>query len=1144
MRKYHVGLLIILFIHPGAIGIYAQSCVSSNNNTIINFSCGLNCGNLNLRVPDLRTTSNYAVTTIPYNPYPYTTPFGNELTTLYSDDVFSSKIALPFQFCFYDSVFSKLVVGSNGLITFDTLNANCFNSWNISPAIPYALGTQCPPPGLQGSAYYPKASIMGAYSDLDPRNSPVSPSDRKIECRVEGAAPCRRFIASFYHVGTFGSNSCSNTTPNTFQIVIYESTAIIEVYFEQKACFSSTNSGKAILGVQDWTQTKAVTAAGKNATQWTAQNEAYQFIPSGGATRFINSQLFTMSGSLVATATTSFTIPGSIGLTFPNICPAGNSEQFIVRTSYSSCADPVATLITEDTITINQTNSLSATTTVTNLNCATGSTGSIIVTVPPNSGVPPYQYSLNGGPLQGSNTFTGLSTGAYTVFATDINGCSSTLNVAVNRIGNLGVGYTSINSSCSGMNNGNITILPPSIYTPIQYSLNGGVPQSSNIFSGLAAGTYTISVTDAIGCSGSTTIIITQGGNVTATFASTPTSCSGVNNGTITVTPAGGSFPYQYSLNGGPLQSSNVFNGLAAGNYTIRVVDVNGCFYTNSVTITPGVPLNATITKTDVSCNGAANGTITVNVSTGTPPYQYSLDNVTWLTSNIFTGLTAGTYTVYYRDNNACTNSQSVTITQPAVLTAILTPQSPRCFGYNDGSITVGPSGGTGPYQYSSDNISWQGTNVFSALTAGSYTIYCRDVNGCITSKNITLSQPPPLSATVAVVDASCNGGADGQIIISATGGISPFGYTVTTPSLQASNIFNVNPGTYFATVVDANVCVATVPNVVVGLSNNLSITASPDVTICEGISTQLSVISNANQFSWTQGSSLNNAGIQNPVASPLVTTQYIVTATFGQCSGKDTIVVNVKRAPVPNAGPDVEICAGQNYTLQGSGGTQFIWTPPSTLSNAALPNPLSTPQQTTTYSLGVIDSNGCASLIQDQVIVTVTPPIIVKTNPADTVVFAGDKFQLMASSGATNYSWSPGVGLSNPFIANPVLTVSSDVTFRITATTPAGCRGEGKLTVKVYKGPEIYMPTGFTPNNDGKNDVFKPITVGITNLNYFQVYNRWGQIIFSTAKLNEGWDGRVTGAEQPSGTYVWMVQGVARDGRVITKKGTVTLIR
>jgi hypothetical protein len=385
------------------------------------------------------------------------------------------------------------------------------------------------------------------------------------------------------------------------------------MYFEQKVCLSSTNSGRGILGLQDWTQTKAVAAAGKNATQWSAQNEAYQFIPSGGATRFINSQMFTMAGSLVATATTSFAIPGSIGLTFPNICPSGNSEQFVVRTSYSSCADPNEILTTDDTITINKTSSLNATTTVTNLNCATGSTGSITVTVPPNSGVPPYQYSLNGGPLQNSNVFNGLSTGTYTVFATDINGCNSTSNVTVIRTGNLGVGFSSANSSCSGVNNGSITILPPSVYLPIQYSINGGVPQSSNVFNGLAAGTYTINVTDAVGCTGSTTITIIQGTGVTAAIATTPTSCSGVNNGTITVTPGGGNFPYQYSLNGGPLQNGNVFSGLAAGNYTIKVVDVNGCNSSYPVTINAGVALNATISKTNVSCNGAADGTITVD---------------------------------------------------------------------------------------------------------------------------------------------------------------------------------------------------------------------------------------------------------------------------------------------------------------------------------------------------------------------------------------------------------------------------------------------------------------------------------------------------------------------------------------------------
>jgi gliding motility-associated-like protein len=251
-----------------------------------------------------------------------------------------------------------------------------------------------------------------------------------------------------------------------------------------------------------------------------------------------------------------------------------------------------------------------------------------------------------------------------------------------------------------------------------------------------------------------------------------------------------------------------------------------------------------------------------------------------------------------------------------------------------------------------------------------------------------------------------------------------------------------------------------------------------------------------------------------------------------------------VNPAPIPDAGPDVEICYGQDYTLQGSGGVQYLWSPPSTLSNGALPNPLSTPPQTTIYSLNVIDANGCASLAADQMKVTVTPPIIVRTFPSDTVVFAGDKFQLLATSGATNYSWGPTAGLSNPFIPNPVLTVTSDVTFNIVATTAAGCRGDGTVTVKVFKGPEIYMPTGFTPNGDGKNDKFKPFTVGITNLNYFQVYNRFGRLVFSSKTLNDGWDGRIGGIDQPTGTFVWMVQGVARDGKVITKKGTVTLIR
>lgn len=1143
-----MGLFLFFLFILRTNGAYSQNCVSPNNGTVINLACGTTCGNINLQVPDLKTTSNYIVTTIPYTPYAYTTPAGTELTSIYVDDVYSPIINMGFDFCFYDSVFNRCVVGSNGLITFDPANASCGNSWQQTQPIPYAGGSIC----SAGAAYYPKASVMGVFTDVYPIAAASAP-DRKIECRVEGIAPCRKFIASFYHVGMFGvgnyspgGTNCNSQNPSTFQIVLHESTGIIEVFIESKLCIPNSNpgGGNAIMGVQNWARNAAVAAPGKNATPWTARNEGYRFVPSGGASRFINSQVFTLSGSLVATATTSNPSPGNIGLSFTNICPSGPTEQFVVRTSYSSCSDPTNAFITQDTITVNKSNGLGATITTTNLNCTTGSSGSVTVNVPAGNGVAPYQYSINAGPLQSSNVFNNLTDGSYSIYVVDANGCSSTLTANITRAGNLGVGYTSINAACSGNNTGSITILPPSVWSPIQYSLNGGTPQTSNIFTGLGAGTYNVTVTDAIGCSGSTNIVITSGAGIVATFNPTPTSCTGVSNGTITINASGGTLPYQYSLNNGPLQSSNVFTGLPPGTYSAKITDATGCSSIYPVVVLAGTPLTATVTKTDVSCNGGSDGSIYVIVSNGTFPFQYSLDNISWQTNPILSGLAAGTYTVYYKDNNSCSNFQTVTINQPAALNAILTPQSPKCFGYNDGSLTVTVIGGSAPYQYSLDNVNWQGGNIFNAMAAGAYTVYCKDARGCVVSRSVTINQPAAITGSFVVTDASCNGGADGKITVSASGGTAPLSYSLGLPAQQTSNIFNVVPGTYSIMILDANNCVLTIPNAVVGLTNNLSVAASADTTICEGKSTQLNVTSNATQFSWTQASSLNNATIQNPVANPTVTTQYVVTATFGQCTGKDTVIVNVNAAPIPNAGPDVEICYGQDVELQGSGGVQYLWTPPLGLSNGALQNPVSNAAQTTTYSLNVVDANGCMSLLPDKMVLTVTPPIIVKTNPVDTVVFAGDQFQLLASSAATNYSWSPGIGLNNPFIPNPIISVTSDITYTVIANTPAGCEGQSTVNIKVFRGPEIYMPTGFTPNGDGKNDKFKPFPVGITKLNYFNIYNRWGRLVYATSNLNEGWDGRIGGIDQPAGTFVWMVQGVARDGKLITKKGTVTLIR
>jgi gliding motility-associated-like protein len=133
---------------------------------------------------------------------------------------------------------------------------------------------------------------------------------------------------------------------------------------------------------------------------------------------------------------------------------------------------------------------------------------------------------------------------------------------------------------------------------------------------------------------------------------------------------------------------------------------------------------------------------------------------------------------------------------------------------------------------------------------------------------------------------------------------------------------------------------------------------------------------------------------------------------------------------------------------------------------------------------------------------------------------------------------------LNNPNISDPLATITQNITYKVIVTTAEGCSSTDSVTIKAFKGPDIYGPTAFTPNHDGKNDKFIPIPVGIKEIKYFKVYNRWGQIVFSTSKLHEGWDGRLKGIDLDSGVFVWMIQAVTDDNRIIFKRGTVTLIR
>jgi gliding motility-associated-like protein len=250
---------------------------------------------------------------------------------------------------------------------------------------------------------------------------------------------------------------------------------------------------------------------------------------------------------------------------------------------------------------------------------------------------------------------------------------------------------------------------------------------------------------------------------------------------------------------------------------------------------------------------------------------------------------------------------------------------------------------------------------------------------------------------------------------------------------------------------------------------------------------------------------------------------------------------------PTVSAGDDFDICykSSRQFNAQASG-TSFLWSPPTGLDDPNSLNPVATLTTSTSYILAVT-MQGCTKPSYDTITVTVLPRVNA-TAGNDTLIFAGLPLQLRASGGI-QYQWWPATGLNNAGIAGPIAIFdwnTQDITYIVTVTDQLGCSDTASITVTVDKtGPKILVPTGFTPNDDGRNDVFRPIYVGMKTIDYFRVYNRWGSLIY-THNLNDGkgWDGTINGRKQNTGSFIWMVRATDVLGNVHFKKGTGMLIR
>jgi gliding motility-associated-like protein len=357
--------------------------------------------------------------------------------------------------------------------------------------------------------------------------------------------------------------------------------------------------------------------------------------------------------------------------------------------------------------------------------------------------------------------------------------------------------------------------------------------------------------------------------------------------------------------------------------------------------------------------------------------------------------------------------------------------------------------------------------------------------------------------------------------------------------------VFPKDTTRYIVTVVDQG-CTNS-DTVTVNVLQFITVKLRNDTLICSTDVMQLHAESQALQYQWTASSGETVAPVKSPFIQPLVTTKYYVTANLGKCQDRDSVTIRSIPYPSVMIGPDTAICFGSRLQLHSTGSAAFInWTPTSTLVNFTSRSPIAGPTRTTTYIATVRDTLGCPKIVSDTIVVIVAPTV--KANAGqDTVALIGQPLQLLAEGGV-KYEWSPETFLSNVFIANPVALIPQGVDsmrYYVRVSDQYGCFAEDNVLVKLYKTvPEMFVPTAFTPNGDGKNDELRPTTVGISTLNFFRIYNRYGQLLFSTTEIGKGWDGVYNGSPQPSGTYVFQAQGVDYKGTVVFRKGTAVLIR
>ncbi|MDP1622508.1 MAG: T9SS type A sorting domain-containing protein, partial [Bacteroidales bacterium] len=613
--------------------------------------------------------------------------------------------------------------------------------------------------------------------------------------------------------------------------------------------------------------------------------------------------------------------------------------------------------------------------------CNGGSSGSIDIMVA--GGTMPYGYAWSNG--ETSEDIGGLTAGCYTVTVMDANSCMITDTWCITEPSALSLTGISTPALCNGGSAGSIDITVAGGTMPYGYMWSNG--ESSEDISGLTAGTYTVTVTDANACMTSMSFMVSEPTALDLTAVVSNIDCNGNHNGAIDLTVTGGTPAYGYVWSNG--ESTEDLTGLFPGTYTVTVTDANACISINSWMVSEPSDISWYGSVTNVSCYGGSDGYIEGSTSGGTPPYTYLWSNGE-TTENIY-NLTAGTYTVTPTDAHGCYTFTSRVVGQPdeLLISQGTVISNVSCFGGSNGAIDITVTGGTMPYGYMWSNSAT--TEDISGLIAGIYNVTVTDAHGCQTFGEWNVEEAPALTLTGTPTPVLCNQGSTGSIDLTVTGGTMPYGYMWSNGE-SSEDIGGLSAGTYTVTVTDANGCQKS-DNWTVTEPSALSITGTPTHVLCNGGSTgsiDITVTGGTPDYTyaWTTGAGTEDIG-------GLTAGCYTVTVTdANQCTITGTWCITEPPALTLTGMGSPVLCNGGSsgsIDIMVAGGTMpygYTWSNGETSEDIG-------GLTAGCYTVTVMDANSC--MITDTWCITEPDPLVITTAVVTHVTCNG------ASNGAIN---------------------------------------------------------------------------------------------------------------------------------------------